>query len=97
MTWKILNKSSPGTGTKFGADQLDKVNKYVSGVADPDGNTVSPITQTSFQSGFSVLNVNPAGVNYVIPTNGQAFSIGTYEIYSGTYLEIDSGGVMAIL
>jgi hypothetical protein len=35
-TWKVLNKTSPGSGTEFGADDTDKINKLLRGDLDVD-------------------------------------------------------------
>jgi hypothetical protein len=32
MVWKVINISDSGTSIKFGADDLDKVNKQLSGI-----------------------------------------------------------------
>lgn len=35
-TWKVLGKGSPGSGTEFGADDTDKINKWLRGDLDVD-------------------------------------------------------------
>jgi len=35
-TWKVLDKGSPGSGTEFGANDTDKINKWLRGDLDVD-------------------------------------------------------------
>jgi len=63
MTWKVINISDAGTGSKFGSDDLDKVNKGFSGTDVDDYDINSDFV---FRSGK--LNIrNPANTfNYNI-------------------------------
>ena len=58
MTWKVINIANPGTSTQFGADDTDKINKYLRGDVAVD--TVLIKSNTGYGDGY--LGIwNPAG------------------------------------
>jgi len=61
MTWKIVNISNPGTSIKFGADDLDKINKLFSGV---DVDDVLCISDFTFSSGRMKVRSSDTTIRY---------------------------------
>lgn len=59
MARKIVNNTDPGTSTVFGGDDLDYVNKYLTGVDQTATDPVTIATTTTFKNSKLVLR-NPA-------------------------------------
>ena len=64
MVWKELDKSSPGSGTKFGSDDIDKISKLFNGDAAVD--TVTLDSNIIFMSGRIKLRSTGAAIDYTI-------------------------------
>lgn len=64
MARKILNKSSPGDASTFGADDIDKINALLTGTEDQTSTDPLDInTQTTFRSS-KLRQANPANTFY---------------------------------
>src|SRR5215216_773372 len=70
MTRKILNKSAPGTSTKFGADDLDYINKLLTG---EDQTSTDPVDiNTNFKIRHGKLLIANSGNTFNHIINGSA-------------------------
>jgi hypothetical protein len=72
-TFKVLNISDPGSSTRYGGDDLDKITKYLNGtnIIDP----VGPIdTETIFKSNKLILRDLSNQVNIHIITSTETIS-----------------------
>lgn len=63
MTRKILNKSSPGDASTFGADDIDKINALLTGTDQTSTDPVDINTQWTFRSS-KTRHANPANTFY---------------------------------
>lgn len=70
MVFKVVNVGDPGTGTRHGANDLDKVAKYLNGI-DLVTETVGPIsTDTIFKSNKLILRdlSNTVNIHFITST-----------------------------
>jgi len=63
MTFKVVNVSDPGTGTRHGADDLDKIAKYLNGVdiIDPaviNTDTIFRSNKLAFRDASNLFNIH---------------------------------------
>ena len=65
MTRKILNLTNPGTSTLFGSEDLDYVNKYLTGTDQSSSDPVTIKTLTAFGSNKFCILSKSTGFKYI--------------------------------
>jgi len=72
LTFKIVAVSDNGDSTHHGSDSIDKINKYLAATADPDGDVVDIVTNTTWRNQVPRFR-NPANTfAYILNTSAVA-------------------------